>query len=959
MQSLIVGTAIAIGFSFLSDYIINQKKQIGKTVNAVSLHFALNSTMDYVLFGIRQKYCFTDDDLLMNAPTDQCNLVHTGSVERLIMSSDQENSILQLLASGTNLGPVDTKHISLKSISRYIKISSATSAHPLFPILQSLNNVKDEITGELIKIDGVSVTLARDESGYLPITGREVYLKITIGLKMSKTSTSPLYVGSTPLTVSSQIAIYPREVGSFALMVPKDLHLDTSWNANLDTGDVSLHKFGSKGELGTGSGLVFLSPVFVNQDIYLPEDKRPKDDSSPYTGAYAAVTFGDRVYLGNGWIKNPDGSQFEPRSSGAMTDRYWSDIPTFGGFLRGIENDGGLDKGLQVLGKVVSGQAADMGLMSRCIERSQNLSSSDYLYQSQFAANLKGSTANSFKYRLFLTNKDQFVSQTNAIQPIQTTNWGSGTATRKGSKGGPIMNMVFAENDKIAIAQLTSTSTVTLIPEVGSAAYRSTLEGAVSSAQSSVDLAKEKLNNLNTQLTTATSDLSKLQTALSTEQAKPVGPAVSPTSSASPSLTDSPTSSASPSPTASPAAQASSTPSDIYQDPNLISSLQSQILAVQKTVTQLQSTDIPAQSSVVASSEAAYVKAQTDLAVINSDPPKIVIEVAPVKTPWSLGKSNTTYNDRVDISMTVSHADHLIDSTGNLVAPSIGFLAYDGTYFKSTPIKFPANGKLFRYLNFGFNSDKTSLIPPTAMSATSSSSAVSGLSEDDTDNAELDALCEAARNTTASQSFGGASWNVDFSGTTRSSWNFAGDETSTFGHDPVLDKTVVLGAGANGVFKVYSIAKECVITSSASLITGFYTCDSLRIEARQTPLRIIGTFIVGKLQIDPSAYKAGITWSSIYHPQVTPELRAAGVLKSVSGASCDAPKSPIWHPIPSIQEVADRMACNVISLRAKANPFQWTAVDPDCGLLANSSNTTCKHRLVRFFVVEQSREGGR
>ncbi|WP_374030781.1 hypothetical protein [Bdellovibrio bacteriovorus] len=50
--------------------------------------------------------------------------------------------------------------------------------------------------------------------------------------------------------------------------------------------------------------------------------------------------------------------------------------------------------------------------------------------------------------------------------------------------------------------------------------------------------------------------------------------------------------------------------------------------------------------------------------------------------------------------------------------------------------------------------------------------------------------------------------------------------------------------------------------------------------------------------------------------------------------------------------------CNSISLRAKADPFRWTAVDPDCGLINNSNSTMCKNRLMRFYVLEVSRESG-
>lgn len=976
MQVLTVTAVISIGFYFLSDYVIAQKKQIGKTINAVNLRFALNSTMDYVLYGMRQKYCFTDDDLLLNAPSDQCNLVNTGSVERLIMSNDQVNFILNLISMGTNVGPVDKANIPLKSISRYIRIENATTSHPLFSVLQNLKTVTDETTGKMVKVDGVSVTLTRDESGYLPRAGREVYLKATLALKTSKGASDVITVGSTPLTVTSQIVIYPREVGSFALLVPKDLHLDKTYNAGMATGDVALHMFGSKSEAGGGQGLVFLSPVFVNQDIYLPPDTR--SGSSSASGNYAAVTFADRVYLGNGWVKNSDGGQFVPRSSGGLSDRYWSDLPTFGGFLRGIENDGGLDRGLQVFGKVVAGSTPDAGLMSKCIERSQNLSSATYLYKSQLATNLRSNNKNNPTYRLFLDKGNKFSYQGDVPQPT-TTNFGSGTVSRKGSTSGAmVMTLTFILGDRIVTAPMTATSTLTIVPEVGSPDYKAQLQAALSSAQSALKLAKDKADTLDSSLTSAKNALSKAKKDLATEEAKPVKPAPTPTPSPtptpdlnitptpSPSPTPTPDASAtpddsgassSPTPTPTPIIMVSPTPTPTpvpkgyYQDPDVIASLKSQIQTLQATVDQLQNTDVPSQQTVITNATKAVQQAQTALSVFDN-PPTFVIKMTPISA-----KSGTVSS--VDMEITATNVQNLLDAKGNLIKPSIGIQAYDSTYYRTSSIKNPANPNLLRYLNFNFSADKTSLVVPDSMALTSTSGALAAIDDDADGYDSLDQLCEDARSATASQSFGGAGWDVDFSGATRSSWNFAGDSSSVAGHDPAFDKTLLLDSGADGVFKVYSIAKECVIAASANLITGFYTCDSLRIEARQNPLRIIGTFIVGKLQIDPSAYKAGITWSSIYHPQVTQELRAAGVLKSVSGTSCTAQKSPIWHPLPSIQEVADRMACNVISLRAKADPFQWTAVDPDCGLVSGASNTTCKRRLIRFFVVEQSREGAR
>jgi len=233
------------------------------------------------------------------------------------------------------------------------------------------------------------------------------------------------------------------------------------------------------------------------------------------------------------------------------------------------------------------------------------------------------------------------------------------------------------------------------------------------------------------------------------------------------------------------------------------------------------------------------------------------------------------------------------------------------------------------------------------------------------DYEDLGDKCMAARDALESQAFGMADANVSFANSTRNSWNFAGTgselpETKT---DPLVNSITFDGSNAvagakNSSFQVRSIVGTCTIKASANFVTGFFACNKLVIEQRTSPLRIIATFIAGNVLIHPSAYTAGIVWSSIYHPQAMLELRTEGILKRVSSAApcSDVANTPIWNPVPSIQEVADRMTCNVITLRSKADPFQWTSVDPDCGMLPGNSNMTCKKRLVRFFIVEQSRE---
>ncbi|MBV2168514.1 MAG: hypothetical protein KUL82_07385, partial [Bdellovibrio sp.] len=71
LQILVATAVMSTSFYFLTNYVIGQKEQVGKTINVVNLRFALNSAMDYVIFGVRQKYCFTNDTLLLNDSPDK------------------------------------------------------------------------------------------------------------------------------------------------------------------------------------------------------------------------------------------------------------------------------------------------------------------------------------------------------------------------------------------------------------------------------------------------------------------------------------------------------------------------------------------------------------------------------------------------------------------------------------------------------------------------------------------------------------------------------------------------------------------------------------------------------------------------------------------------------------------------------------------------------------------------
>lgn len=978
LQILAATAVMSTSFYFLTNYVIGQKEQVGTTVNLVNLRFALNSAMDYVIFGVRQKYCFTTDYALLNDSPEKCNLQHSGNIERLLMSVDQEKFIQSLLATNQSVGPVNANEIRLTEIHRLIDVSVATTEHPLFPVLSSLRTVKGA-DGKPVKVGWISVDIVRDNSAYLPKAGNEVYLKIKVALKEYKES-EPLAFGRTTMELTSQVVIYPREVGSFALLVPGDLHLDLPWDASMTGGNVSLHKFASRNDIGTSPGLVFNSPVFVNKDIYLPVDNGSEKEVAGTT-FYSAVTFADRVYLGNGWVKRNSDEKYAPRSLGGLADRYWADSRTFGGFLKGIENDGGLDKGLDVFkkgpGSVNSGAlASSMELMKKCIDFALSRAKVDEMKKSELGARKTSETNTEFDYRITLSKGNEFSRQWNSLR-INKSAWADGKVEIDQNDiyaGAAVVQLRINVGGRYVDFQLPRNGYAKITAPVGSPTYENGLLAAKQNAESKYNTELALQNSLNGQLSKARADLKTAETKLAEEEAKPerkvagtkepasTGPATTTPEATAPQQGGAKEVTTESGATAGGSGSSTAQePAIEYQDPAVISSLEKQIAALNTTIKDLNNNKIPAQSSVVnlASKEVDMKKADYNgFLNLKANPPVIEVDTSRVKNRYDYAY------DKLDLDFKVANAKSFLDVDGDLVAPVVKIQAYDGTFYRSEPINSNVkNANLEGYLNFNFDNAKTYLDAPAYATQAPNSTVANAV--DDSDYTILAEQCEAARNASTSQSFGGAGWSTDFSASTRISWNFAGMNGTKAGQDPAIDELIFNAGNATrstASFQVRSIVGKCTIKESAEFVTGFFGCDNLEIEARTKPLRIIGTFIVGKMRINSDAIKAGISWSSIYHPQSTVELRNAGILRSFSGRACDAKGAdPIWHPIPSAIQVADRMGCNSISLRAKADPFQWTTVDPDCGLVSNggnSSNTTCKRRMVRFFVVEQSREGG-
>jgi hypothetical protein len=238
----------------------------------------------------------------------------------------------------------------------------------------------------------------------------------------------------------------------------------------------------------------------------------------------------------------------------------------------------------------------------------------------------------------------------------------------------------------------------------------------------------------------------------------------------------------------------------------------------------------------------------------------------------------------------------------------------------------------------------------------------------DTDQnlAEFDDQCFATPEPTDPNAdfsaFPAATWDTSFAKQARNAWSF---DTDFKNYDPPGYKNdgMAYNLANDTEFHIDSLVSTCTVGANQTLLAGMFTCERFVIQARSLPLRIIGTVITNQLQIDPTAYKAGIRWSSIYHPQAVQELINAKVLgrdKANKLIDCkNAALAPLWQSNIGITDRYTHYVCNPVSLR-RADPFKWSTVDPDCGLqtVKTSTSVKCKKQTTRFLIKEISRGKG-
>ncbi|WP_374030785.1 hypothetical protein [Bdellovibrio bacteriovorus] len=480
---------VGVMIYFLSPTVIKHRSQVTKTASIITARLALHSMVDYTLFGIRQRWCFSEswmqESCGASTPPKAIEILsHPRSVERLLMKQETVDFLSAIGIANPEKVPL------VNGIDQTINLANFSAMHPVYKIVADLKGY----TVEYIRIQ-----ITRDVRAAIPEYGREIYLKVVVSL-LDKTR-KVIEVGSSKLVTTSFIGVYPREVGSFALMVAGDLRLDKESASDLGVGGAYFKQQGSREQAIKYPGLTFESPVFVNGALHLPKAPDLAVDLAEGDTVYTPVTFKDKVILGYGPIKR-ENVEFRPRSAGNEVDQFWSNIRQFGGFQKGVEVDGERDLGLDYLSGYASGaglpNANLMALCKRHEDRKYNLSTTA---NSQLRGALLSKSSGKYNYRLALTDGNLFNQQGKQTdRPVEVGSGFFGSDLLKdwgltNRDAGPVSKFKMRFGGLVVEGEVPLDGTVTLEPKIDLRPLERSIERQLSSAEGDLDDARREFES--------------------------------------------------------------------------------------------------------------------------------------------------------------------------------------------------------------------------------------------------------------------------------------------------------------------------------------------------------------------------------------------------------------------------------------------------------------------------------
>jgi hypothetical protein len=818
----IAGIAVGVFRSVQTYRRLNLKDVVGTKL-------VLKSSLDYVVNGIRNRWCF--DDVL--TPSPNCPANQDGNTERLTLPEQTLRGRLKTSQALSTIDPAPRRAIVKK-----VSFGQMTSQHPLkFAVAQ----VSDKLT-EDAALCVVSRRLDKSDEyvKYLPGSNSESLAFILVRISLIAESTSCREDTETLPSIRSLLVVYPRELNEFSLVVAGDLDLSKAGTSSASAGgDLGIPSFSSPSSANAAHGVQFLSPVFVNHSLVYSNTIFGLGGSQtiyPKVSFSAPLYLGDQIKMSNGVVT----AEFEPASAAPAT---WGDFP-YSGLQKGIRVESKNDAGLDFLsGRVTSAAPpVDESKFRACLEESRRLVNRDLtvgadeskaprvIVKQDVAPKIdsyRSAKISEFHFRVGLSQKDRFVPST-GIAPL---------------------------------ASLMSRSTSPCIPVAEQTSCR----------EIEVDDTKIQLSQ-----------------ARGFENASPV--------------------------------------LKVEVEPQLSGSK----AVVAGNLTLSSDLKIPLNVNTRDGGGTHYDNADPNVE-LTTEP--YIVEGHRQPDQMILVVRVADFRDNMDgllirlRPMTLGHDDATGSWKRETEEPLAEIKFSPASVFDVVPDQFGSSTTPWRVSPL--HKFDLSEVAETAMN----------LPDDMGTRGRLLDECLQESNWTSSTS--------SFSDQAKLAWDFALPDGMERATTPVISQD--LDSGTDNIFLVRSIVQKCVVSSTAHRVMGFFVCEDLKIERRTEPLKFIGTMIVTKsAHIDRSAVEQGITFANIHHPSSIHELRDADVLLKPNPRA----QIPWWHPNLSVDVLSEVLNGLPGILRTKAIPFQWTSVDPDCGLIPGDTQTTCDNEIQNLVVSE-------
>lgn len=896
----------------------DEKEKISAQLN---YRVFISSLNDYIVHGIRERWCINyqdgESDLLLSS---KCSskakmeeiVTYPGNLERILWTADTIGTQLTAIPTAENANKILSLNFlrynsTPRKANRLLKYEDVapTDGKLTFKIskkvLEDMNEthplyIMSQGIKDCVKSINVEVFQVKDFINLASGDERKIGIKITSDINRTKISCLSVRAAD----AISYYTFYPRRLHTFSLI--------------------------KYGDLSGSAYNEFHGPVYVAGNFILPPESKDKSQSSIF---YNALTLG--VY--NGGAKNgklipgvvvKNANPFSHSEWGHPYKSKQDNYEGFRGFLGGVRLDSSEDKGLYNLFDHTNSTAADLSQLEACIEdneaqlnKSKN-SDSILAYRTYHQTLDESLIKLSFtkRNRFAITNKNPEVvtsgkSKENPLNADATYNKDSNVLSEINinfslkSKDGQNVSATLGDNSSLKINldlenfNLDQNS-LQKSNENLDKAERNNYKQAVTSKQ----LKKTTIYN---EYEKATSDLIKLCDANYSSDCDQLGyksPKCDPEKSADCSSS-----------TASYASEAKK----YQQSKQALKQYIDNLSDLQKS---------PNQTALeVSISPAEPFKGQP---VLNQ-------RLLKIQTPAGWREFYKIISDDVD-RFTFEFDPHH-NGFKNSLSLKLDLQNSTPKIITSTPSGYGNNNSQQKPLANNWSNSRTN-------------------------NAESDPPTLVPLN--CPQGMGTADWDLDMSPSTNFSWNYAntppGAKVDNNDHqqaDPIIFHPGNPPLEGHAYSLTKSVVTECIIPSDRSHVYGFYACNKLTIQSRNSPLYMIGTFIVKDLEI-PDNLTTPIHWYSIWDTHATDLIMTN--LNSYK-SSCSGVKnlvSKTWKDVVASSTIAATVdSCGPLDMVTNGpNNFSWTTVDPDIGIANPGDSMTSQkvNRIQKWVIREESRK---